>query len=149
MRGKIPPAPPAADGKLGRMSDASMLVAIKLLHTAVWAFFVSCILGIPVCALRRRQRAAGWLSLLVLLEVAVLAVNGGHCPLTDVAARYTSSGTMARPANFDIYLPEWLARHNKLIFGGLWLIGEAVYGWAWWRRKPSAEPACGRGAAST
>jgi hypothetical protein len=40
-----------------------------------------------------------------------------RCPLTDVAARYAEETT----ANFDIYLPEWLARHNETVFGSLYL----------------------------
>ena len=36
--------------------------------------------------------------------------------LTPIAARYTD----ARHDNFDIYLPAWLARHNKTIFGALY-----------------------------
>jgi hypothetical protein len=49
------------------------------------------------------------------------------CPLTDVAAKYTSD----RRANFDIYLPEWLARHNKMIFGLLYLVslGYLIVSW--------------------
>ena len=42
-------------------------------------------------------------------------------PLTAVAARYTDD----RRANFDIYLPEWLARYNKQIFGPLYAMGVA------------------------
>lgn len=42
------------------------------------------------------------------IEVIVIAVNSWHCPLTGVIARYTPD----RKANFDIYLPEWLARNN-------------------------------------
>ena len=42
-----------------------------------------------------------------------------QCPLTAIAARYTSD----RRDNFDIDLPEWLARENKRIFGGLYLGG--------------------------
>jgi hypothetical protein len=42
-----------------------------------------------------------------------------RCPLTDVAARYIED----RRDNFDIYLPIWLARHNKLIFGTLFAMG--------------------------
>jgi hypothetical protein len=64
---------------------------------------------------------------LVLVECAVLAANGGRCPLTDVAARYTSD----RTDNFDIYLPRWVARHNKAIFGTLFVAGEAVVLWRW------------------
>ena len=50
----------------------------------------------------------------------MLALNRGRCPLTDVAGRYTEE----RADNFDIYLPRWLARYNKLIFGTLFVIGE-------------------------
>ncbi len=42
--------------------------------------------------------------------------------LIAVAARYT----VDLRDNFDIYLPEWLARHNKLIFGSIHLGGIAV-----------------------
>ena len=44
-----------------------------------------------------------------------------------MAARHTD----AREANFDIYLPEWLARHNKTIFGLLFALGLA-YALARW-----------------
>jgi len=46
--------------------------------------------------------------------------------LTAVAARYTAD----RRDNFDLYLPQWLARYNKLIFG-LISVGVAVtfVGW--------------------
>jgi hypothetical protein len=62
------------------------------------------------------------LSALVLFEFecAVLALNRGSCPLTDLAARYTDE----RRDNFDIYLPLWLARYNKTIFGSLFVVGE-------------------------
>jgi len=52
----------------------------------------------------------------------VLWLNGWRCPLTDVAARYTDD----RRANFDIYLPEWLARYNKQIFGPMYAVGLIV-----------------------
>jgi len=100
---------------------SSALKAIKALHTFVWAIFASCIVAIPLAGWRGEYRAAAWLAAIVALEVAVLAVNGGRCPLTAVAARHTGD----RRANFDIYLPEWLARHNKLIFGALYLAGMA------------------------
>ena len=61
----------------------------------------------------------------VLIEVVVLAVNGMRCPLTGVAARYTAE----RQDNFDIYLPLWLARHNKQVFGGLYVAGIVYTVW--------------------
>jgi hypothetical protein len=99
-----------------------MLTAIKLVHTLIWAFMAGCIMTLPVVAVLRRFRWAAILSGLVLVECGVLAVNGGRCPLTDLAARFTSD----RADNFDIYLPNWLAQHNKVIFGLLFVVGELV-----------------------
>ncbi len=100
-------------------SPASSLVAVKLVHTIVWAFFVVCIIGIPVASSQGHHTLAATLVGVVLLETLVLALNKWSCPLTKIAARYTED----RRPNFDIYLPEWLARHNKLIFGGLFGVG--------------------------
>ena len=95
------------------------LVTIKVLHTAVWAFFVVCILAIPVAGLMRRFDAAWILTGVVLVECLVLALNEGRCPLTPIAGRFTEDRTDA----FDIYLPEWLARWNKVLFGVLFVAG--------------------------
>jgi len=96
------------------------LVGIKLLHTVAWAFFAGCIVAIPMMGWRGRFLWAAMLSGLVLMECAVILLNHWRCPLTDVAGRYTSD----RADNFDIYLPNWLARHNKTIFGVLFIAGE-------------------------
>jgi len=93
------------------------LRAIKRIHTVIWAFFVACILAIPLLTLLGRFRLAVVFVAIVAFEVLVLVVNRMTCPLTDVASRYTDD----RRANFDIYLPEWLARHNKTIFGSLYV----------------------------
>jgi hypothetical protein len=55
----------------------------------------------------------------------------GRCPLTDLAARYT----VDRRPNFDIYLPNWLAEHNKVVFGLLFIIGELVVVAHWLRAR--------------
>ncbi len=103
-------------------ANRSALLLVKMVHTVVWAFFVFCILAIPVLTLRGRFVAAAWFAGIVLVEVLVLAMNRWSCPLTPVAARYTDE----RRDNFDIFLPEWLARHNKEIFGALYLAGLAL-----------------------
>ena len=92
-----------------------MLKTIKIVHTIVWAFFAGCILAIPVASWRGEHRVVVWLIAIVAAEVAILALNKWRCPLTPMAARYTND----RQENFDIYLPEWLAKHNKSIFGTL------------------------------
>jgi len=104
-----------------------VLTAIKLLHTVIWAFLAASILALPILAVLRRFRWAAILTVIVLLECVVLAANGGRCPLTDLAARCT----LDRAANFDIYLPNWLARHNKAIFGTLFVLSELMVVWRW------------------
>ena len=110
------------------MTPETSLRAVKLIHTIVWAFFAGCIVAIPVFCLWQRYDYAALLIAIVFLEVLVLVVNRMRCPLTDVAAKYTEE----RRANFDIYLPEWLARQNKLIFGLLYLAGILIT-WAGWQ----------------
>ena len=107
-----------------------MLTAIKLLHTVIWALLAATILALPVAGVLRRFRWAAILSVIVLLECGVLAVNGGRCPLTDLAARYTDE----RASNVDIYLPNWLASRNKTIFGTLFVVNELIVLWCWLKR---------------
>ena len=106
------------------------LRAVKALHTVIWALFASCIVAIPVVAWREQLGLALVLTAIVAVEVAVLVVNGMRCPLTAVARRYTDDHS----DNFDIYLPRWLARYNKLLFGSLYLIGVllTVARWQGW-----------------
>jgi hypothetical protein len=95
------------------------LRAVKTLHTLAWALFAGCILALPIVAWRQHFFAAAILIGVVLVEVLVLVANRFRCPLTDVAARYTED----RQDNFDIYLPLWIARYNKQIFGTLFAAG--------------------------
>ena len=105
------------------------LCVVKIVHTAVWALVALCVVSIPVAALARQLRLASILSVVVWCEVAVLMGNRMRCPLTDAAAKYTDE----RAANFDIYLPVWLARSNQRVFGTLFVVGEAVLAWCWLR----------------
>lgn len=109
---------PVIPGSWHRSSNRLLLV-VKLAHTIVWAFFAACVVGIPLAGWTRRFGLASLLIGLVAVEVAILLVNAWRCPLTAVAARYTDD----RRDNFDIYLPLWLARHNKTIFGALYVAG--------------------------
>lgn len=112
------------------MDAESKLRAVKIVHTVVWAVFAGCIVAIPACTYLGHLRTSAELIGFVMLEVAVLTANRMRCPLTDVAARYTDE----RAANFDIYLPVWLARNNQRIFGW-WFVGDVIYTLvAWWMR---------------
>jgi len=108
-------------------ADPRRLRKVKLLHTFIWAVLVAAILALPFAIWFRHDRLGVGISLLVLGECLVLALNRGRCPLTPVAMRYTDD----RRDNFDIFLPLWLARNNKRIFGLLFIAGESVWLWRW------------------
>jgi len=114
------------------LSSAAKLVTIKLMHTAIWAVLVGCILAIWVFAWRGAYPFAALSIAVVLIEVVVLVLNRWRCPLTSIATRYTED----RRDNFDIYLPEWLALHNKLIFGTLYVAGIAFTFARWTNALP-------------
>jgi hypothetical protein len=105
----------AADGR------SRALIVVRALHTAIWAFFASSILLIPIATLLGQLSAALWMSLFVWGEVVVLLMNRMRCPLTVLAACYTDD----RTDNFDIYLPLWLARYNQKVFGTLFVATQA------------------------
>lgn len=108
------------------MSEHQKLIAVKLFHTAVWTFMNVVILYLLSAVITDRIDRWAWIALVIIgLEFLVLLIFKMACPLTLVARRYSDS----TKANFDIYLPEWLARNNKLIYG-LLLLGILV-GLAW------------------
>jgi hypothetical protein len=108
------------------------LRVVKVVHTAAWAVFAGCILAIPFFAWRRAFPIATVLIAIVSGEVIVLVMNSMRCPLTGIAERYTDD----RHDNFDIYLPRWLAKYNKRIFGSLFLAGVllTLARWQGWLR---------------
>lgn len=116
------------------MGSRGPLLVIKAAHTIIWAFFVGAIVGMPISAYAGRFDWALIFGGIVIVEVLVLAYNQLHCPLTEIAARYT----LDRRPNFDIYLPEWLAKRNKEIFGSLFVLGLlfTVARWMGWLRWP-------------
>lgn len=101
--------------------NPTALKTIKAVHTIVWAFFAGCIVAIPLASWRDEHEAAAVLAVIVSVEVVVLALNRWRCPLTSAASRYTADCR----ENFDIYLPLWLARYNKVLFGSLYIAGVA------------------------
>jgi hypothetical protein len=102
------------------MNDKDKLFYVKLIHTIIWIIFVSVIFYIVYSAVFNKITIYTWMAIfLILFEGAVLLVFRGKCPLTVIARKYSNS----TKHNFDIFLPEWLAKHNQLIFTILYLIG--------------------------
>jgi len=99
------------------------ITTIKAVHTAIWVFFVTIIGYIVHAGWTGDIDLYTWIAVgLVCLEGLVLLWNKGRCPLTTLAEKH------AQPErhNFDIYLPEWLARHNQAIFGAIFALGLAL-----------------------
>ena len=102
------------------MNDQSKLIAIKLVHTLIWLFFVAVIFYVVYSGIRNEITVYTWIGIaFVILEGIVLLIFRMFCPLTLLARNYSDSDR----DNFDIYLPNWLARHNQRIFGTLYGLG--------------------------
>lgn len=99
------------------------LFAVKLVHTFIWAFFVLVILYIVYCGLFDRVNIATVIGIgLVIGEGVVLLICGWRCPLTLLGKKYSDT----QEDGFDIFLPGWLAKHNKAIFTTLFAIGVVI-----------------------
>lgn len=89
------------------------LTLIKWIHTIVWVFYNVVIFYLFYAVVAGKIDKWVWICIgLIGLEVVTLIIFKMMCPLTVMARRYSDSAK----DNFDIYLPNWLARHNKLIY---------------------------------
>lgn len=108
------------------MNDALKLFSVKLAHTLIWVFFVTAIGYVLYCGITNDISRRTWVAAgLVVLEGLVLLVFGGRYPLTLIARNYSDSDR----DNFDIFLPNWLARYNQVIFTSLYVIGLLLVGY--------------------
>ena len=102
------------------MAPKDKLLLIKIAHTVIWALFVGIIFYILYSGITDQVTTFTWIGIGIIIgEGLVLLLFKMFCPLTVMARRYSDS----QKHNFDIFLPEWLAKYNKLIFTTLFLIG--------------------------
>ena len=95
------------------MRDESKLNLIKTIHTLVWMFFNFVIFYMLYAVIIGKIDLWLWIGYgLFVLEGITLVIFKFFCPLTVMARKYSNSSK----ANFDIYLPNWLAKYNKLIY---------------------------------
>ena len=105
------------------MTRSDKLNVIKLIHTLVWLFFVSLIFYVVYSGVIDNINTYTWVAIaLVILEGIVLLIFRMSCPLTLIARKYSDS----KKDNFDIFLPNWLAKYNKVIFTTIFLIGLVI-----------------------
>ena len=105
------------------MNDKDKLLSIKLMHTVIWLFFNVVIFYLLYAVIVDRIDLWVWICIgLVLLEGLVLLLFKWFCPLTVIARRYSDS----TKDNFDIFLPNWLAKYNKLIYTSIFAIAVII-----------------------
>ena len=101
------------------LTSGRKLMLVKTIHTLIWLFFNFVIGYMFYAALAGKMDKWLWIGYgLVLAEGLVLAIFRFRCPLTIIARKYSYS----KKDNFDIYLPNWLARNTKRIYTTLALI---------------------------
>lgn len=99
------------------------LIFIKLIHTIIWVFFNIVIFYLLYAVIANRIDKWVWICLgLIAAEGLVLLIFKSVCPVTLWARRYSDSDK----DNFDIYLPNWLAKYNKQIYTTIVLIAVVV-----------------------
>lgn len=101
------------------MQNETKLIIIKTIHTLVWIFFNVVIFYMLYAVIVNKIDKWLWIGYaLFLLEGIILLLFKFFCPLTLIARKYSAS----TKANFDIYLPNWLAKNNKLIYSCILVI---------------------------
>ena len=102
------------------MTNTRKLLLIKILHTIIWVLFVAVIFYIVYSGITDTVTTYTWIGIGVILgEGLVLLLFKMYCPLTVIARKYSDS----QQHNFDIFLPNWLAKYNKLIFTSIFILG--------------------------
>ena len=104
------------------MNEIKLLI-VKIIHTIVWFFFNVVIFYLLYAVIVNKIDKWVWICIgLVLMEGLVLLLFKMFCPLTIIARKYSDS----TKDNFDIFLPNWLAKHNKLIYTSIFVVAILV-----------------------
>ena len=99
------------------------LFIIKSVHTLIWLFFNVVIFYVLYAAITNKIDVWVWIGIgLVVLEGLILIIFNMFCPLTLMARKYSES----TKDNFDIFLPNWLAKYNKLIYTSIFSIAVII-----------------------
>jgi hypothetical protein len=107
------------------MTNVAKLNIIKLIHTIIWLFFNAVIFYLYYAAITNKIDKWVWLGIgSILAEGLVLLLFKKLCPITVIARKYSDSNK----DNFDIFLPNWLAKYNKLIYTILFIIVLIIIG---------------------
>ncbi len=119
----IQPHPASRDQR----QAAAAIIAIKSVHTLIFAGMSTCVLNILYSGLTGRVSRLTKLSLLAVISESIIFFgNGARCPLTKLAESLGSeNGTVG-----DIFLPDWFAHRIPQISStmvGIGLVGMGVH----------------------
>ena len=108
------------------VGNQKKLILIKLLHTFIWAILVAAIFYIIYAGLFDKVNCLVWICIgAIIIEAVVLLICKWRCPLTLIASKYTEQ----QHIGFDIYIPNGLAKYNKIIFTSLFMFGVVLVIW--------------------
>ena len=103
--------------------EKSSILFLKTAHSLIWAVMASAIFYILYSGISGDINSITYLCIgLLFVEVAVLLLNNWVCPFTNMAKESKHDWKDGD----DIFLPKWLAIHNKEIFGTLFILGLAL-----------------------
>ena len=98
------------------MQDQKKLFYIKLIHTIVWLFFNGVLIYLFYALITDQINIWFWLGIgAIFVECLILIRNGWNCPISPLARKYTDSTL----DNFDIFLPNLIAKYNIHIYSTL------------------------------
>ena len=101
------------------MSPDVKLNIVKGIHSIIWVFFNVVMVYLYYAVLTGKIDKWVWISIGVIIsEGIVLLIFKRSCPITLIARKYSDSPK----DNFDIFLPNWLAKYNKIIYTILFVI---------------------------
>ncbi len=101
------------------LTQLTKLTFIKIIHTIIWLFFNVVLFYMAYAVIVNKIDKYVWIGIaLIICEGIVLTIFKKMCPLTILARKYSDSNK----DNFDIYLPNWLAKYNKLIYTSFFII---------------------------
>jgi len=95
------------------MQNETKLILVKSIHTLIWLFFNIVLFYLGYAVIKNQIGAVVWLAIgCIVMEWIVLLIFKWQCPFTILARNYSDS----KKENFDIYIPNWLAKYNKEIY---------------------------------
>lgn len=101
------------------MNSQFSLIPIKIIHTAIWLFFNVVLFYMAYAVIINKIDKLIWIGIgLIVAEGLVLLLFKMKCPLTVIARKYSNS----EKDNFDIYLPNGLAKYNKQIYTAYFIV---------------------------